>query len=65
MEEAIDNIRDAIRGCIEALDTSEERANWRIAGAGYGIHRPDLDEDLGASGQLQGAPAPRGKAKAA
>jgi len=43
----------------------EERANWRIAGAGYGIHWPDLDEDLSTSGLLQGAPAPRGKAKAA
>ena len=43
----------------------EERTNWRIAGAGYGIHWPDLDEDLSTSGLLQGAPAPRGKARAA
>ena len=45
--------------------TSEQRANWRIAGAGYGIHWPDIDEDLSTRGLLQGAPAPRGMARAA
>jgi hypothetical protein len=45
--------------------TSEQRANWRIAGAGYGIHWPDIDEDLSTQGLLRGAPAPRRKAKAA
>ena len=45
--------------------TSEQRANWRIAGAGYGIHWPDIDEDLSTQGLLRGAPAPRGIAKAA
>ena len=45
--------------------TPEERANWHIAGAGYGIHWPDIDEDLSTQGLLQGAPAPRGRAKAA
>ena len=45
--------------------TSEQRANWRIAGAGYGIHWPDIDGDLSTRGLLQGAPAPRGMAKAA
>ena len=45
--------------------TPEQRANWRISGAGYGIHWPDLDEDLTALGLLQGAPDPRGRAKAA
>ena len=34
--------------------TSEERNNFRIAGAGYGIHWPDLDEDLGLEGLLLG-----------
>ena len=43
----------------------KQRANWRIAGAGYGIHWPDIDEDLSTQGLLQGAPAPRGAAKAA
>ena len=45
--------------------TPVQRANWRIAGAGYGIHWPDVDEDLSAQGLLQGAPAPRVAAKAA
>lgn len=36
----------------------EERAKWRIAGGGYGIHWPDLDEDLSTAGLLGGAPAP-------
>jgi hypothetical protein len=45
--------------------TPEQRANWRIAGAGYGIHWPEVDEDLSAQGLLQGAPAPRVAAKAA
>jgi hypothetical protein len=45
--------------------TPEQRANWKIAGAGYGIHWPDIDEDLNTQGLLQGAPAPRGAAKAA
>ena len=45
--------------------TPEQRANWRIAGAGYGIHWPDVDEDLSVQGLLQGAPAPRVAAKAA
>ena len=35
------------------------RKNWRIAGGGYGIHWPDLDEDLSTEGLLRGAPAPR------
>ena len=43
----------------------KQRLNWRIAGAGYIIHWPDIDEDLSTQGLLQGAPAPRGVAKAA
>jgi len=43
----------------------EQRANWRISGAGYGIHWPDIDEDLSTQGLLHGAPAPRGAARAA
>jgi hypothetical protein len=38
--------------------TAAQRANWRIAGAGYGIHWPDIDEDLSSEGLLRGAPAP-------
>lgn len=35
-----------------------ERANWEISGGGYGIHWPDIDEDLSAEGLLRGIPAP-------
>lgn len=42
------------------FDASEaERGNWRIGGGGYGIHWPDVDEDLNTEGLLRGAPAPR------
>lgn len=34
--------------------TPEERANFQIGGAGYGIHWPDLDEDIGIEGMLLG-----------
>jgi len=37
--------------------TTEQRRNWRISGAGYGIHWPDIDEDLSTEGLLRGAPA--------
>ena len=36
-----------------------ERTNWTIAGGGFGIHWPDVDEDLSTEGLLRGAPAPR------
>jgi hypothetical protein len=39
--------------------TVAQRNNWHIAGGGYGIHWPDLDEDLSTEGLLRGAPAPR------
>lgn len=39
--------------------TPAQRNNWRVAGGGYGIHWPDLDEDLSTEGLLRGAPAPR------
>jgi len=39
--------------------SSAERKNWRVAGGGYGIHWPDIDEDLSTEGLLRGAPAPR------
>ncbi len=37
-----------------AYGTPEERSNWKISGAGYGIHWPDLDEDIGVEGLLLG-----------
>ncbi len=39
--------------------TEELRKNWKIAGGGYGIHWPDVDEDLSTEGLLRGAPAPQ------
>lgn len=42
------------------LNASEaQRNNWRISGGGYGIHWPDVDEDLSTEGLLRGASAPR------
>ena len=37
--------------------TVAQRLNWVIAGAGYGIHWPDIDEDLSTAGLLRGVPA--------
>jgi hypothetical protein len=37
-----------------AYGTSTERANFQIGAAGYGIHWPDLDEDIGVEGLLLG-----------
>lgn len=39
--------------------TAAQRMNWKIAGGGYGIHWPEIDEDLSSEGLLRGAPAPR------
>ena len=37
-----------------AYGTPVERANFQISGGGYGIHWPDLDEDIGVEGLLLG-----------
>ena len=39
--------------------TPKQRNNWQICGGGYGIHWPEIDEDLSTEGLLRGAPAPR------
>lgn len=39
--------------------TSQQRDDWTIVGAGYGIHWDAIDEDLSTEGLLRGAPAPR------
>ncbi len=44
--------------------TPQERNNWKVAGGGYGIHWPDIDEDLSVEGLLRGLPAPRIAAEA-
>ena len=38
--------------------TAEQRREWKIAGGGYGIHWPAIDEDISTEGMLRGAPAP-------
>jgi hypothetical protein len=38
--------------------TPAQRRNWKIADGGYGIHWPELDEDLSTEGLLRGAHAP-------
>jgi hypothetical protein len=37
-----------------ANGTPAERSNLRISSAGYGVHWPDLDEDIGVEGLLLG-----------
>lgn len=39
--------------------TPEQRMHWEICAGGYGIHWPDIDEDLSTEGLLRGAPAPK------
>lgn len=39
--------------------TEAQRRNWQVAGGGYGLHWPDVEEDLSTAGLLRGAPAPR------
>ena len=34
-------------------------SHWQIAGGGFGIHWPEIDEDLSTEGLLRGAPAAR------
>jgi len=41
--------------------TPLEREHWQIAAAGFGIHWPDVDEDLSVEGLRRGAPSPRAK----
>jgi hypothetical protein len=36
----------------------EQRNRFQISGAGFGIHWPDVDEDLSVEGMLAGAAAP-------
>ena len=41
--------------------TPAQRNNFEIIGDGYGVHWPDVDEDLSVEGMLYGVPAPRPK----
>lgn len=40
-----------------AHGTDSERRNFEISGAGYSVHWPDLDEDIGVEGLLLGKPS--------
>jgi hypothetical protein len=35
--------------------STTQRSNWRLIGRGYGVHWPDVDEDISVLG-LQGLP---------
>ena len=37
--------------------TSEQRQNWQVSAAGYGIPWLEIDEDISTAGLLRGAPA--------
>ncbi len=39
--------------------TPEQRNRWEVCGGGFGIHWPEIDEDLSTEGLLRGAPAPQ------
>lgn len=43
----------------------KDLANWKVGGGGFGIHWPELDEDLSTEGLLRGIPAPHSKAMVA
>ncbi len=40
-----------------AAATPAQRANYEIIGDGFGVHWPDVDEDISAEGMLVDAPA--------
>ena len=35
-----------------------QRRAWELSGSGFGIHWPEIDEDISVAGLLAGAPAP-------
>lgn len=43
--------------------TPAQRSNFQITPSGYGVHWPDVDEDLSAEGMLNGTPAPRPRSR--
>jgi len=44
--------------------TPAQRANFRLIGAGQGVHWPEVDEDLSVEGFLHGIPARRPRSTA-
>ena len=43
--------------------TPEQRLDWKVAGGGYGIHWPSIDDDISTEGLLRGVAAPHVQAK--
>ena len=43
--------------------TPKQRANFRLIGAGQGVHWPDVDEDISVDGMLHGSPAGRPRSR--
>lgn len=39
--------------------SARQREKWEPCAGGYGIHWPEIDEDLSTEGLLRGSPAPR------
>jgi hypothetical protein len=37
--------------------TARQRRRWKVSAGGFGVHWPDIDEDLSVEGLLRGAPA--------
>lgn len=42
-----------------AEGSEDERACWQVCGGGFGVHWPQLDEDLSTEGLLRGARGPK------
>jgi hypothetical protein len=36
-----------------AAASQEQRGRWEVSGGGYGVHWPELDEDIGVAGLLR------------
>lgn len=45
-----------------ATASPAQRTRWIRAGGGYGIHWPEIDEDLTTDGLLRGLPSPSARA---
>ncbi len=43
--------------------TPKQRVNFRLIGAGQGVHWPDVDEDISVEGMLHGIPAGRPRSR--
>lgn len=48
----------ALKADERVADVKIKKEQLCVAGAGFGIHWPDIDEDLSTEGLLRGAPSP-------